>query len=99
MKKQKFINVSVKSEIDKFPFVEIEWLDIISESAWQNFNEIENLKLPICISKGHLYSRKNGIVKIFGDYSLKNNGLIDEISNITLIPNSVIKKIKYLIIN
>jgi len=95
MKKRKYINVSVKSEIDKFPLVEIEWLDIITENTWQNLSEIKNLKLPICITKGHLLSRKGGITKVFSDYALKDNkkGAIDEISNITLIPNSVVKKI------
>ena len=53
-------------------------------------------KLPICTTKGHLLTQSKGITRVFGDYALKDEktGVIDEIANTTLIPNSVIIEIK-----
>jgi len=52
--------------------------------------------LPICTTKGHLLSDNKGIVRVFGDYALKDEktGVIDEIANTTIIPKSVIIDIK-----
>jgi hypothetical protein len=52
--------------------------------------------LPICTTKGHLLTQSKGITRVFGDYALKDEktGVIDEIANTTLIPNSVILDIK-----
>ena len=57
------------------------------------------MKLPVCVTKGHLLSQKGSITRVFGDYSLKNEetGSIDEIGNTTIIPNSVIVDIKKIV--
>ncbi len=40
MKKRKLtINKKAKKEIEKYPLVEIKWLDITSDSAWQGIDE------------------------------------------------------------
>jgi hypothetical protein len=90
------INKNAKKEIEKYPLVAIKWYDITSDSAWQNINDLINTKLPICTTKGHLLTQSKGITRVFGDYALKDEktGVIDEIANTTLIPNSVIINIK-----
>ena len=97
MKKRKLtINKKAKKEIEKYPLVEIKWLDITSDSAWQGIDDLLNTKLPICTTKGHLLTQTKGITRGLGDYALKDEktGVIDEIANTTLIPNSVILDIK-----
>jgi hypothetical protein len=54
--------------------------------------------LPICVTKGHLFSQAKGITRIFADYHLSNEelGTIEDVSQVTIIPNSVIIEIKKL---
>jgi hypothetical protein len=96
MIKRKLINKKAKKEIEKYPLVEIKWYDITSNSAWQSIDDLLMAKLPICTTKGHLLNDSKGIVRVFGDYALKDEktGVIDEIANTTLIPKSVIIDIK-----
>jgi len=95
---KKRINIKRKNksltDIANYPMVSVEWLDIESMSAWQNLKELQNAKLPTCITKGHLFSQSKGITRIFGDYSKDDNDEITEIGNSTIIPNSVIVSIK-----
>ena len=35
----------VKNEIDKYPMVSVEWYDIVSNSGWSTFQELEKSKL------------------------------------------------------
>lgn len=99
MKKNlKRLNIKKKNKnkfsIENYPKVVVSWLDIESNSAWQNFEEFEKSELPICKTMGHLYSQSKGITRIFGDYTTLNNGDIGDIGNTTIIPNSVIVKIE-----
>ena len=96
MIKRKLINKKAKKEIEKYPLVQIKWYDITSDSAWQSINDLMTVKLPICTTKGHLLSDNKGVVRVFGDYALKDEktGVIDEIANTTIIPTSVIIDIK-----
>jgi hypothetical protein len=96
MKKKININKKAKRELDRYPMVEVHWNDIISESGWQSLITFNKAKLPVCVTKGHLLSQVKGVTKIFGDFALKDQetGEIDEIGNTTIIPNSVIVKIK-----
>ena len=96
MIKRKLINKKAKKEIEKYPLVEIKWYDITSDSAWQSINDLMTVKLPICTTKGHLLSDNKGVIRVFGDYALKDEktGVIDEIANTTIIPKSVIIDIK-----
>lgn len=95
---KKRINIKRKNksitDIANYPMVSVEWLDIESNSAWQNLKELQNAKLPTCITKGHLFSQSKGITRIFGDYSLAKDNSIDEIGNTTIIPTNVIIEIK-----
>jgi hypothetical protein len=95
-KRKLAINKKAKREIDKFPLVEIKWLDITSDSSWQDIDNFLNVKLPICTTKGHLLSQNKGLTRVFGDFALSDEktGKIDEIANTTIIPNSVIIEIK-----
>ena len=87
----------VKTEIEKYPMVPVEWYDIVSDSSWNSFSDVKKAKLATCITKGHLLSQKNGVTRIFGDYSYNDSKTeIESIGNTTLIPNSVIKEIKKL---
>jgi len=96
MIKRKLINKKAKKEIEKYPLVEIKWYDITSNSAWQSIDDLLIAKLPICTTKGHLLSDNKGVIRVFGDYALKDEktGVIDEIANTTLIPKSVVIDIK-----
>jgi|TARA_Y100000114_G_C11521078_1_gene213538 hypothetical protein len=87
----------VKTEIDKYPMVSVEWFDIVSDSGWNSFSDVKKAKLATCITKGHLLSQAKGVTRIFGDYSYNDSKTeIETIGNTTLIPNSVIKEIKKL---
>ena len=85
----------IKNEIDKYPMVSVEWYDIVSNSNWSSFQELQKSKLATCITKGHLFSQNKGVTRIFGDYSFADNGVdIESVGNTTIIPNKVIKDIK-----
>ena len=96
MSKRKItLRKKVKNEIDKYPMVSVEWYDIVSNSNWSTFLELEKSKLATCITKGHLFSQTKGVTRIFGDYSFADNGVdIESVGNTTIIPNNVIKDIK-----
>jgi|TARA_R100001460_G_scaffold2360_1_gene7723 hypothetical protein len=97
MRKKIAIPKKVKNQIDKYPMVAVEWFDIVSNSNWVSFDELKKSSLATCITKGHLLSQKNGVTRLFGDYSFADNGIdIESIGNTTIIPNSVIKDIKKL---
>jgi len=50
MKKRKItINKKAKKEIERYPLVEVRWLDIISESSWQSCKDMAKMALPICV--------------------------------------------------
>ena len=85
-----------KSDVEKYPMVEVKWHDILSDPDWTSVNDLKKLKLPICTTKGHLVSQSKGITRIFGDYAESNDekGKIDEVGNTTIIPNGCIIGIK-----
>ena len=93
-KKKIKINRKAKTELDKYPLVEVKWLDICSDSSWLSMKDAMSMPLPICNTKGHLLSQAKGITRIFGDYSEGTKCNIEEIGNVTIIPNSVIIDIK-----
>ena len=79
----------------KYKLVEIRWYDITSESSWQSIEEAKNVKLAVCITKGHLLSKSRGIYRIFGDYALEDNQKdIAEIGNLTIIPKGCVIEVK-----
>ena len=97
MKKKISIPKKVRSEIEKYPMVSVEWYDIVSDSSWSTFDQLKKAKLATCITKGHLLSQTKGVTRVFGDYSFGDDGKsIESIGNTTVIPNSVIKDIKKL---
>lgn len=93
-KKKVKVNLKAKTELEKYPLVEIQWLDICSDSSWLSIKDAMTMALPVCNTKGHLLSQAKGVTRVFGDYSSKANGEIEEIGNVTIIPNSVIIDIK-----
>jgi hypothetical protein len=93
LKRKITINKKAKNWQDRYPLVSVEWFDICSDSSWQSISSVQAAKLPICVTKGHLLSQSKGVTRIFGDYSEKEGGGIDEVGNTTIIPNSVIKNI------
>ena len=97
MKKKISVPKKVKSEIEKYPMVSVEWYDIVSDRSWSTFDQLKKAKLATCITKGHLLSQTKGVTRVFGDYSFGEDGKsIESIGNTTVIPNSVIKDIKKL---
>ena len=97
MKKKISIPKKIRSEIEKYPMVSVEWYDIVSDSSWSTFDQLRKAKLATCITKGHLFSQNKGVTRVFGDYSFSDDGKsIESIGNTTVIPNSVIKDIKKL---
>ena len=86
---------SLGSDISKYPFVEIEWMDIEGDSGWSSTRSLNKLKLPICVSKGYLVSQKKGITRIFTDFiKTTDKETFETIGNTTIIPTSVIQSIK-----
>tara|TARA_R110000824_G_C15034226_1_gene659712 strand:+ start:522 stop:839 length:318 start_codon:yes stop_codon:yes gene_type:complete len=98
LKNKKTIPLDLKTlgnDISKYPFVEIEWLDIEGDAGWSDTKSLNKLKLPVCVSKGYLVSQKNGVTRIFTDYiKTKDKPTFDNIGNTTIIPTSVIESIK-----
>lgn len=94
IKRKISINKKAKHWRDRYPLVEIQWLDICSDSAWSSLEKVMQMELPVCVSKGHLLSQSKGVTRLFGDYALTNEEDIDEVGNVTIIPNNVIKSIK-----
>jgi hypothetical protein len=97
-KNKKTIPLDVKTlgnDISKYPFVEIEWLDIEGDAGWSDTKSLNREKLPVCVSKGYLVSQKKGVTRIFTDYiKTKDKPTFDNIGNTTIIPTSVIESIK-----
>jgi len=83
-----------KTDIDKYPLVEIRWYDITSDSSWMSIDDLMAMELPECNTKGHLLSQTKGITRIFADYAIDKSGDIEELGNVTIIPTSVIIEIK-----
>jgi hypothetical protein len=94
LKRKITINKKAKNWQDKYPMVEAVWLDIVSESGWQDIDNLKDQKLATCVTKGHLLSQTKGVTRIFGDYSTNDKNEIEQIGNTTIIPNSVIVSIK-----
>ena len=94
LKRKITINKKSKNWKDLYPIVEVKWLDICSDSSWQSMKQLQEATLPTCVTKGHLLSQTKGVTRIFGDYSEKENGEIEELGNTTIIPNSVITSIR-----
>ena len=86
---------SLGCDISKYPFVQIEWLDIEGDSGWSNTRSLNKLKLPVCVSKGYLVSQKQGVTRIFTDFiKTADKETFETIGNTTIIPTSVIQSIK-----
>ena len=94
----KILNFNFKTlgnEIDEYPFVEIEWLDIEGDAGWSSTKDLSKEQLPVCVSKGYLLSQSKGITRIFTDYiKTKDKPTFDNIGNTTIIPTAVIKSIR-----
>lgn len=94
LKRKININKKAKHWQDRYPMVEVVWQDIVSDSGWQDIEQLKDSKLATCVTKGHLLSQVKGVTRIFGDYSTNDKGEIEQIGNTTIIPNSVIVSIK-----
>ena len=98
IKNKKIIPLNLKSlgsDISKYPFVEVEWADIEGDSGWSNTRSLNKSKLPVCVSKGYLFSQKHGVTRIFCDFiKQKDKETFEDIGNTTIIPTSVIQSIK-----
>jgi len=99
IRNKKTIPLNVKSlgsDISKYPFVQIEWLDIEGDAGWSDTRALNKLELPVCVSRGFLASQKNGITRLFGDYIRTKDKTLEfeTIGNTTIIPTSVIQSIK-----
>jgi hypothetical protein len=94
LKRKININKKAKHWQDRYPMVEVVWQDIVSDSGWQDVEQLKDSKLATCVTKGHLLSQVKGVTRIFGDYSTNDKGEIEQIGNTTIIPNSVIVSIK-----
>ena len=97
-KNRKTILLNTKSlgnDISAYPFVEIKWFDIEGNAGWSNTKDLNNEKLPTCVSRGYLLSQSKGVTRIFTDYiKTKDKLTFDNIGNTTIIPTSVIISIK-----
>ena len=97
-KQRKIIPLDTKTlgnDITKYPYVEIEWLDIEGDAGWSSTKQLNLEQLPTCVSKGYLLSQKNGVTRLFRDYiETKGKPTFDDIGSTVIIPTSVIVSIK-----
>ena len=85
----------LSTDISKYPFVEVRWLDIEGDDGWSTLKVLKEEKLPIAVSKGYLVSQKNGVTRIFRDYiKSKTKPVFEDIGSTVIIPTSVIISIK-----
>jgi hypothetical protein len=84
-RKRKLINKKAKVEIERYPLVEVEWIDIVSDASWQSLKDLERAQPAKVITKGHLFSDIK-VVKVFSDYALNEHDKtkIDEVGNTTV---------------
>jgi hypothetical protein len=59
-RKRKLINKKAKVEIERYPLVEVEWIDIVSDASWQSLKDLERAQPARVITKGHLFSDGKG---------------------------------------
>jgi hypothetical protein len=59
LKRKITINKKAKDWKERYPLVEVKWLDICSDSSWQSLKQLQEAKLPTCVTKGHLLSQAN----------------------------------------
>jgi hypothetical protein len=52
IKRRISINKKSKDWKDKYPMVEIHWVDIVSDSNWQSLDQLSKVELPVCVTKG-----------------------------------------------
>jgi hypothetical protein len=57
-RKRKLINKKAKVEIERYPLVEVEWIDIVSDASWQSLKDLERAQPARVITKGHLFSNE-----------------------------------------
>jgi hypothetical protein len=55
-RKRKLINKKAKVEIERYPLVEVEWIDIVSDASWQSLKDLERAQPARVITKGHLFN-------------------------------------------
>ena len=73
----------LSNDISKYPYVEIEWLDIEGDDGWNTLKVLKEEKLPIAVSKGYLDYIKS-----------KTKPVFEDIGSTVIIPTSVIISIK-----
>ena len=83
-----------KEKIERYPFVEVHWLDIVGETGWQTFDTLMKSGLGRMVSRGWLVSRKKGITRIFCDYGLKDGKEGDDEAGEDARASQVVPKIK-----
>ena len=90
----------LSDDISKYPYVEIEWLDIEGDDGWSTLKILNQEKLPIAVSKGYLLSQKKGVTRIFRDYiKSKTKPVFEDIGSTVIIPTSVIISIKKIVLD
>ena len=97
LKRKITVNKKAKTWQERYPLVSVQWKDICSDSSWQSISSCLQSELPLCVTKGHLLSQTKGVTRVFGDYAEDENGDIDELGNVTIIPTSVILDIKKIV--
>ncbi len=82
-------------DISTYPFVEVRWLDIEGDDGWSTLDILAKEKLPVAVSKGYLFSQKNGVTRLFRDYiESKEKPTMEDIGSTVIIPTSVIVSIR-----
>ena len=85
----------LSTDISKYSFVEVRWLDIEGDDGWSTLDVLKKEKLPVAVSKGYLLSQKGGVTRLFRDYiESKEKPTMEDIGSTVIIPTSVIVSIK-----
>ena len=77
----------------KYEKIICEWIDIQGGDSWNTLDDVINLKPATCHTLGYLFSKDEQHTKIFGSFSLNDDGSCD-FGDVVCIPTSCVVKLE-----
>jgi hypothetical protein len=75
----------------KYDKVICEWIDIQGGESWNSLDDVINLKPATCNTLGYLFSKDERHTKIFGSYSINDDGSYDYGDVVCITTSCVVK--------
>ena len=91
-RKRRKLNISTR-EPTPIPFTKyrVNWIDIVSDSGWDEEKDFNKMKLSSPVNEGWLYSKDKNSIKLFASYDQEDDGTLT-FGDRTMIPLSCVKK-------